>query len=116
MLAIAVALILSALRRSIVFFNSPSDVVEQKVAPGTRIRSAGWSTTAASKRGDDSRELRRHRRQRDHPGHLHGILPDLFREGQGVVAEGVLADGGFAADTVLAKHDERYMPTEVVEA
>ena len=46
-----------------------------------------------------------------------GILPDLFREGQGVVAEGVIAgDGSFTADTVLAKHDERYMPKEVVEA
>ncbi len=52
-----------------------------------------------------------------HPGRLPGILPDLFREGQGVVAEGAgRADGVFAADMMLAKHDERYMPPEVVDA
>lgn len=117
-LAVAAALVLSALRDSIVFFNSPTDVAEKHLAPGTRIRIGGLVKPGSVQRGDnllvrfavtDGRA--------DVSVHYQGIVPDLFREGQGVVAEGKLdADGSFSADTVLAKHDERYMPREVVDA
>ena len=118
MLGVAVALVLGALRDSIVFFNSPSDVVEKHVAPGARIRLGGLVKDGSIVRDSDlkvhfevtdgSREL---------PVNYQGVLPDLFREGQGVVAEGVLDGAGiFNADTILAKHDETYMPREVAAA
>jgi cytochrome c-type biogenesis protein CcmE len=117
-LAVAVALMLNAFRDSIVFFNSPSDVAAKHVAPGTRIRLGGLvkdgSVTRGSNLGvrfevtDGKSEI---------PVSYQGVLPDLFREGQGVVAEGALDAGGtFDADTILAKHDETYMPKEVADA
>jgi len=117
-LALAVGLVLYSLSDSIVFFNSPSDVVARHVAPGTRIRLGGLVAAGSVQRGgyltvrftvtDGNATL---------PVTYTGILPDLFREGQGVVAEGALGpDGVFKADTVLAKHDERYMPKEVADA
>jgi cytochrome c-type biogenesis protein CcmE len=117
-LAVAVALMLNAFRDSIVFFNSPSDVAERHVPPGTRIRLGGLVKDGSVVRGDNlvirfavtdgKNEI---------PVHYQGVLPDLFREGQGVVAEGALASGGvFNADTILAKHDETYMPKEVADA
>ena len=117
-LAVAVLLVLSALKDSIVFFNSPTEVVEKRVAPGTRIRIGGLVKEGSVTRGerlavhfavtDGNREIMVAYR---------GPLPDLFREGQGVVAEGQLeASGLFNADTVLAKHDEAYMPKEVADA
>lgn len=117
-LAVAAGLILSAMRDSIVFFTSPTDVVEKHSPPGARMRVGGLVKPGSVARGenllirfaitDGKTEL---------PVHYQGIVPDLFREGQGVVAEGKLdAGGAFAADTVLAKHDERYMPREVVDA
>ena len=117
-LAIAVGLVLSAMRSSIVFFQSPTDVVEHRLAPGTRIRIGGLVKTGSVERGEN---LRIHfdvtDGKHDIPVQYQGIVPDLFREGQGVVAEGKLEPGGtFVADTVLAKHDERYMPKEVVDA
>ena len=117
-LAVAAALVLSALRDSIVFFNSPTDVAEKHLAPGTRIRIGGLVKPGSVQRGDNL--LVRFAvtdGKTDVSVHYQGIVPDLFREGQGVVAEGKLdADGSFSADTVLAKHDERYMPREVVDA
>lgn len=117
-LAVAAALVLSALKDSIVFFNSPTDVVEKHLGPGSRIRIGGLVKTGSVQRNDNL-----HIRfdvtdgAHDIPVRYQGIVPDLFREGQGVVAEGKLEpDGSFAADTVLAKHDERYMPKEVVDA
>ncbi len=118
MLAIAVALMLNAFRDSIVFFNSPSDIAEKHIAPGTRIRLGGLVKTGSVNRSDNlkvrfdvtdgSREI---------PVAYQGVLPDLFREGQGVVAEGTLdGSGTFNADTILAKHDETYMPKEVADA
>jgi cytochrome c-type biogenesis protein CcmE len=105
-LAIAVGLVLNALSGSIVFFNSPSDVAEKHIAAGTRIRVGGLVKPGSLQRGDH-----------DLPVRYQGIVPDLFREGQGVVAEGKIDGGGTViADTVLAKHDERYMPREVVDA
>jgi len=105
-LGLAVALVLTAMRDSIVFFNSPTDVVEKKVSPGARIRIGGLVRKAPSCAANRCRCLRRDRRQPQHSGRLSGLLPDLFREGQGVVAEGALDTGGvFRAETVLAKHD-----------
>src|SRR5690349_18849526 len=117
-LAIAAALVLTALRDSIVFFNSPSDVVEKHVAPGTRIRLGGLVAPGSVVRGDN---LDVRFSVTDGNGTIpvayRGILPDLFREGQGVIAEGTLDGAGlFKADSVLAKHDEKYMPKEVADA
>jgi cytochrome c-type biogenesis protein CcmE len=117
-LALAVALTLSALKDSIVFFNSPTDVVEKHIKPGTRIRVGGLVKEGSLWRGDslavrfevtDGKSIV--------PVSYQGLLPDLFREGQGVVAEGALdPTGTFRADSVLAKHDETYMPKEVADA
>src|SRR5215467_6620313 len=117
-LGLAVALVLSALRTNIVFFNSPTDIIERQVGPGTRIRRGGLVKMGSVERNDNLDV-----RFEVTDGHTEvgvtysGALPDLFREGQGVVTEGVLDDAGlFKADTVLAKHDENYMPKEVAEA
>ncbi|HEY5380445.1 MAG TPA: cytochrome c maturation protein CcmE [Pseudolabrys sp.] len=116
-LAIAAALILSALSSSIVFFNSPTDVVEKHIAPGTRIRIGGLVKDGSVQRGPDLRiKFDVTDGKSDIAVRYQGIVPDLFREGQGVVAEGKLESGALVADTVLAKHDERYMPKEVVDA
>jgi cytochrome c-type biogenesis protein CcmE len=117
-LAIAVGLMLNAFRDSIVFFNSPSDVVEKHVEPGTRIRLGGLVKTGSLQRGNDLRvRFDVTDGSREIPVTYQGVLPDLFREGQGVVAEGSLDGAGiFNADTILAKHDETYMPKEVVDA
>ena len=116
-LAIAVALVLSSLRESIVFFNSPTDIAESKTTPGKRVRLGGLVKTGSVERGDN---LQIHFKvtdgNKDIAVDYRGIVPDLFREGQGVIAEGHVEPGGtFIADTVLAKHDENYMPREVVE-
>jgi cytochrome c-type biogenesis protein CcmE len=117
-LGIAVGLVLSAMSNSIVFFQSPSDVVERHLAAGTRIRVGGLVKAGSVQKGDNLRvRFDVTDGKHDIPVRYQGILPDLFREGQGVVAEGKLEAGGLVdADTVLAKHDERYMPKEVVEA
>jgi cytochrome c-type biogenesis protein CcmE len=117
-LALAVGLVLNALRDSIVFFSTPSMVAEQHIVPGRRFRLGGLVEPGSLKRGNNlavSFEVA------DTSAKLavdyKGILPDLFREGQGVVAEGALDPSGiFKADTVLAKHDETYMPKEVADA
>jgi cytochrome c-type biogenesis protein CcmE len=117
-LALAAVLVLTALKDSIVFFNSPSDVVEKNIQPGSRIRLGGLVKPGTLERGeklavrfevtDGNRAI---------AVRYQGILPDLFREGQGVIAEGTLEDSGaFKADSVLAKHDEKYMPKEVADA
>lgn len=117
-LAVAVGLVLNALSGSIVFFNSPSDVLEKHIAPGTRIRIGGLVKPGSVVRGADLKiRFEVTDGKSDIPVRFQGIVPDLFREGQGVVAEGRLAAGEVVdADTVLAKHDERYMPKEVVDA
>ena len=116
-LAIAVALMLGALRESIVFFNSSTDIAEKKSPPGTRVRLGGMVKMGSLERGDNlSVRFEVTDGNRDIPVSYRGIVPDLFREGQGVIAEGHIEPGGtFKADTVLAKHDENYMPREVVE-
>ena len=117
-LALAAVLVLSALKDSIVFFNSPTDVVEKNVQPGSRIRLGGLVKEGTVQRGDNlAVRFEVTDGKHDIPVKYQGIVPDLFREGQGVVAEGKLDGGGiFVADTVLAKHDEKYMPREVVDA
>jgi cytochrome c-type biogenesis protein CcmE len=117
-LAVAVALVLSAMRDSIVFFHSPTEVAQDHLAPGTRIRIGGLVKPGSLERGDNLNiRFDVTDGKNDIPVRYQGIVPDLFREGQGVVAEGKLGPGGtFIADTVLAKHDERYMPREVVDA
>ena len=116
-LALAAALALSALRDNIVFFHSPTEIAQKKVEPGTRIRIGGLV-----KEGSVRREGLEARFEVTDGGAslsvtFTGMLPDLFREGQGVVAEGALqGNGSFRADTVLAKHDENYMPREVADA
>jgi cytochrome c-type biogenesis protein CcmE len=117
-LAVAAALVLSALRESIVFFNSPSDVAEKHVAAGARIRLGGLVSPGSLVRSDNLKirfEVTDGKSKL--PVTYQGVLPDLFREGQGVVAEGALDPAGvFNADTILAKHDETYMPKEVADA
>ena len=117
-LGLAVALMLNALRDSIVFFNSPSDVVEKHVAAGTRIRLGGLVKDGSLVHGDNmSVRFQVTDGKNGIPVNYQGVLPDLFREGQGVVAEGTLdASGTFRADSILAKHDENYMPKEVADA
>jgi cytochrome c-type biogenesis protein CcmE len=117
-LAVAIALMLNGLRDSIVFFNSPSDVAEKHVAPGTRIRLGGMVKDGSLARGANLRiRFDVTDGRSEIPVTYQGVLPDLFREGQGVVAEGTLDGSGvFDADTILAKHDETYMPKEVADA
>ena len=113
----AAGLSLYALNDQIVFFRTPTEVVSGEVAPGSRIRIGGLV-----KEGSWTRDGTRHvfvvtDTGSDLPAEYTGIVPDLFREGQGVVMDGTFqADGRFIADTVLAKHDENYMPAEVVES
>jgi cytochrome c-type biogenesis protein CcmE len=117
-LAGAVALILTQLNSSITFFKSPSEIVAEKVAPGTRLRIGGLVETGSVVKADGQRvDFKVTDGNGSLPVRFTGILPDLFREGQGVVAEGVLqGDGSFTADSVLARHDEKYMPREVADA
>jgi cytochrome c-type biogenesis protein CcmE len=114
--AVAMTLVLVALRDQIVFFYSPSEVKERAVAAGTAIRLGGLVKEGTWVRNGDTNDFVVTDGQTDMAARYVGILPDLFREGQGVVAEGsVTAEGTFTATTVLAKHDENYMPKEVVE-
>ncbi len=117
-LGLAAGLIMFALRDNIVFFYTPTQLAEKHPAPGARLRIGGLVKQGSLVKGesrdvsfvitDNEREL---------ATTYTGLLPDLFREGQGVVADGVLgSDGKFRADSVLAKHDERYMPRDVAEA
>jgi cytochrome c-type biogenesis protein CcmE len=116
-LAFAVALILTSLRESIVFFNSPTDIADNRAAPGKRVRLGGMVKMGSVARGDNMQiRFEVTDGNKDIPVDYRGIVPDLFREGQGVIAEGHIEPGGtFKAETVLAKHDENYMPREIVE-
>lgn len=117
-LGLAAALVLFALKDAIVFFNSPTDIVEKNVKPGARIRLGGLVKPGSIQRGEQLNvRFEITDGNKSIPVGYSGILPDLFREGQGVVTEGTLdAAGTFKADTVLAKHDENYMPKEVADS
>lgn len=114
-LAIAAMLVMFAMKDAIVFFHTPSDIFEKQIAAGTRIRLGGLVETGSVRRGQGTEvSFTVTDTLKQIPVAYSGVLPDLFREGQGVVAEGKLnADGTFTADSVLAKHDENYMPAEV---
>jgi cytochrome c-type biogenesis protein CcmE len=116
--AFAAALALYALNDSIVFFYGPSEVLQKNLAPGARLRIGGLVKAGSLVKSDGQKAaFTITDNANDVAVSYQGLLPDLFREGQGVVAEGVLqGPGQFRADSVLAKHDERYMPREVVEA
>ena len=120
-LGVAAALVLTALRDSIVFFYTPAEVAEKlaskEIAPGERIRLGGLVAAGTVRKGEDTQvQFAVTDTDKTMQVSYRGVLPDLFREGQGVVAEGVLmADGTLKADTVLAKHDENYMPREVAD-
>ncbi len=117
-LGVAVSLVLFALRDTIVFFHTPKEVAEKQVPAGKRIRLGGLVAEGSLKRGTGSNvEFAITDTAKTIAVSYTGILPDLFREGQGVVAEGKLdTSGRFLADYVLAKHDENYMPPEVAKA
>ncbi len=117
-LGIALGLVLVAMRDNIVFFYSPAEIAQKDIKPGTRMRLGGLVKTGSVERGADRSVSFV---VSDGAGEVRvsytGLLPDLFREGQGIVAEGVLQDlKSFRADSVLAKHDETYMPREVADA
>lgn len=112
----AAALVLTAISDSLVYFYSPSDIVTQRIPEGRRMRIGGLvendslikdGKTVTFKVTDVANAV---------PVSYTGVLPDLFREGQGVVVEGRLDKGVFVANEVLAKHDENYMPKEVADA
>ena len=117
-LAVAAALVLNAMRDSIVFFSTPAAVAEKHIAVGKRFRLGGLVEPGSLVRGDNlAVSFQVGDGSATLPVAYKGILPDLFREGQGVVAEGILeAPAVFRAETILAKHDERYMPREVVDS
>lgn len=117
-IVVAVLLVMVAFSQAIAYFYVPGDLAKADIQPGTRIRLGGLVETGTVKRGDGMTVTFS---VTDTLGHVPvtytGILPDLFREGQGVVAEGAFQAGSpvFVADTVLAKHDETYMPKDVAD-
>ncbi len=117
-LALALALVLVALRDNIVFFYGPSELAQKAPHPGQRLRIGGLVKQGSLvHEGDRTVRFAVTDQKQDVEVTYTGLLPDLFREGQGVVAEGTLGnDKLFHADSILAKHDERYMPRDVVDA
>jgi cytochrome c-type biogenesis protein CcmE len=119
LLGAAAGLVLYAMNDSLVFFYSPSELLAKQIPGGRTLRIGGLVETGSVTRDADGATV--HFRVTDTAQTVavvyRGILPDLFREGQGVVAQGTLGDDGvFVAAEVLAKHDENYMPREVVDA
>lgn len=115
----AAALALTAFQDNLVFFYSPSDVQAKSIPPDRRFRLGGLVEEQSVQRMPDNKtvQFRVTDLTAAMPVTFTGALPDLFREGQGVVAEGKLrADGVFVANEVLARHDENYMPPEVADA
>ena len=115
-LGLAAGLILFALRDNIVFFYTPSELALKQVAPGARLRIGGLVKEGSVVRSGQDVAFTITDKTKDLEIAYTGLLPDLFREGQGVVVDGVLqSSGAFKADSVLAKHDERYMPKDVAD-
>lgn len=115
----ATALVMAALSDSVAFFATPSDIAEGKVEKDKNFRIGGLVVDGSVRRaGDDGTIVFALTDQANEVEvSFHGILPDLFREGQGIVAQGKVGpDGTFIASEVLAKHDENYMPAEVADA
>jgi cytochrome c-type biogenesis protein CcmE len=115
-LAVALGLILSALSNQIVFFYTPSEAVAKHVAVGQAMRLGGMVKDGSWQKGGDQNTFTLSDGKGEMTVRFTGILPDLFREGQGIVAEGSMQpDGSFRATNVLAKHDENYIPKEIVD-
>ncbi len=116
--AAAAALALTAFEDNIVFFHSPTELSERIFAPTQRLRIGGLVEAGSVAKAADgvSVSFTVTDTAKSVPVSFKGILPDLFREGQGIVAEGHLREGVFVATEILAKHDETYMPPEVAEA
>ena len=117
-LSLALGLVLLALRDNIVFFYGPSELAQKAPHAGQRLRIGGLVREGSLvHEGENTVRFAVTDKKQDVLVTYTGLLPDLFREGQGVVAEGTLGqDKIFRADSILAKHDERYMPPEVVDA
>jgi len=116
-LAVATGLALLAFRDNLTYFYSPSDVAQDHISAGRTIRLGGMVEANSVKHEGDTTAFRVTDNAATIDVTYTGQLPDLFREGQGVVTEGKLrADGVFVANEVLAKHDEKYMPPEVAKA
>jgi len=116
LLAAAVGLMLTAFEENIVFFYSPTDVKEKSLPVDRRLRVGGLVEEGSVDKSAGSQvRFRVTDMVNTLPVVYTGLLPDLFREGQGVVAEGLIKDGVLQADEVLAKHDENYMPPEVAD-
>ena len=117
MLGVATVLVLLAFNDNLVFFYSPSDLKAKHVGEGRRIRVGGLVAEGSVARAGKRLDFRITDGESTVPVTYSGVVPDLFREGQGVVVEGKLDRAGLVeADSVLAKHDEKYMPREVVDA
>ena len=119
MLGLAVALVMVALEENIVFFFSPTDLITKQVPKDRRLRLGGLVAKDSVRRRADGLtvDFRVTDTVNTVPVTYSGMLPDLFREEQGVIVQGRFgADGRFVADEVLAKHDENYMPPEVADA
>ena len=114
--AAIVALVLNAFQSNLVFFFSPSQVVSKEAPVGKTFRLGGMVEEGSVKRDGTKVHFVVTDTVQKVPVQYVGILPDLFKEGKGVVAQGKLADGVFTASEVLAKHDENYMPPEAAEA
>ena len=116
MVGVAAALVLNAFQSNLVFFYSPSQIVSKEAPQGRTFRLGGLVEAGSVKRDGVSVSFVVTDTARSVPVRYNGILPDLFKEGKGVVAQGQLKDGTFEAREVLAKHDENYMPPEATEA
>ena len=118
MLTAATTLALNAFEDTLVFFFSPTDLIERESSPKKQIRVGGLVKETSLKKSDDGLVVSFIITDLNNtlPVIFKGALPDLFREGQGVIAEGYIINGIFQANHVLAKHDENYMPKEVADA
>ena len=110
------ALVLNAFQSNLVFFFSPSQIASKEAPVGRTFRLGGLVVAGSVKRDGVAVDFKVTDTAQTVPVHFEGILPDLFKEGKGVVAQGKLQDGVFVAKEVLAKHDENYMPPEAAEA
>lgn len=115
---LAAALTLTAFRKNLMGFYTPTDIVQTQAPPGTRMRLGGLVQRGSLRRGEGLRvEFVLADCTHQLPVRYDGILPDLFREGQGIVATGALDESRvFVADEVLAKHDENYLPPQLAES
>lgn len=116
-LGVAVALVLNAFNSNLVFFYTPTQIASQEAPQGRTFRVGGLVEAGSVKREGVTVRFTVTDTAKTVPVRYEGVLPDLFKEGKGVVAQGQLgSDGVFAAREVLAKHDENYMPPEAAEA